>query len=169
MEQHGTFAACIDAELADLGARGIDASTTPAQFEAYMAEASRASHGGHSLVARGLYWLQSASWIEAYGPERVLFVDSAELKDPAGAQLQVDRIFAAMGLPPHPLADATGQNVRSAGSGATFVKGGQPTAANRKGSTEEEAATLGRLRRFFAPFNKKLYAVLGRDLGWPEA
>ena len=71
----------------DLKARGISHESTPDDFESYMAWAATQEHGGHSLVARGLYELQVAGWLEAW--PRVLFIDSAELKSSAGAQREV--------------------------------------------------------------------------------
>lgn len=37
-------------------------------------------HGAHSFVARGLYALQLAGWIEAYGKENVLLLTLDEFK-----------------------------------------------------------------------------------------
>ena len=61
----------------------------------------------------------------------------------------VRSVFAFVGLDPaHVLEDAAPKNVR-----------GEYTAAMAP-------PTEAQLRRFYAPFNAKLYELLGRDLGW---
>ena len=111
------------------------------------------THGGHSLVARGLYALQLAPWLEAFGDARadararLLVLTNEELA--ADPQRTAARACAHVGLPPHPL-DAH-------------------VAASRPNSRRYEPmddATRAKLHAFYAPFNAKLEALLGRRLGW---
>jgi len=142
--QYGTFEEAIMAELAELQARGVTPECTPEEFDSRWAGWAVAQpNGGHSLVARGLYELQVRPWVEAF-PRRVIFIPSVEL-DGEGIQRHVSAVWEAMGLPPYELQDLESQNVRS---------------------NSEPSPIESELRRFYAPFNEKLFGLIGKDLGW---
>lgn len=58
----------------------------------------------------------------------------------------MDKVFSFLELPPHRIEDASAKNTRSYESMAPGVR--------------------EKLAAFYAPYNQKLYQVLGRDLAW---
>ena len=65
-------------------------------------------------------------------------------------------MWAAMGLKSHFTVDAERKNVRQ----------GQDVGAKQKSGTDIEAEQ--RLQQFFAPFNRKLFNLIGRELPWSK-
>lgn len=105
------------------------------------------NHGGHSIVARGLYVLQLRQW-QANWPADQLSVHSiAEIKGAKEDVLRtMDGVFRYLDLPPHDTLDLEAKNTRS------YDK-----------MTEECRAVLD---AYYAPFNAKLFEELGRELKW---
>jgi hypothetical protein len=102
------------------------------------------SHYRYGYLARGLYAERLEEWGKRFGPERLLVVSSEELyADPEGT---LARVVAWLGLPawsPEEL-----------------------PAYNQKPYPGLDPEVRRRLADFFAPHNQRLYALLGRDLGW---
>ena len=108
----------------------------------------------HSYVARGMYAPQLERWQARFGPDRLLVVHSADLyRDPRATYLGIVE-FA--GLP--------------AWAPRTF---GNYSYGRRPKPSEPVAllsdAVRHRLATLFAPHNRRLYALVGRDFGWEGA
>jgi hypothetical protein len=73
------------------------------------------SHGGHSIVLRGLYALQLAPWVTEYplGDKlRVLGLKEI-IGSTAEVQQKVNSIYEFIGLPPHDIPDVAAKNTRA--------------------------------------------------------
>lgn len=108
----------------------------------------------HSYVARGLYASQLERWIAHFGSDRLLVVHSAELyRDPPATYL---RILEFAGLP-----SWLPPKFRN------YSYGGQPKPSDPVARLSEPVRQ--RLAATFAPHNRRLYALVGRDFGWEGA
>lgn len=142
-----TFAEVVEAELADLAQHGITPDTSYAAFRDQYLASRPQGYGSHSLLARGLYALQLLPWLAAFPREQLLVLFMEDMKTPAAAHTQVGRVFDFLGLPPHRIIDTEAKNTRA------YVP--------------LDAATKERLATFYAPFNRQLFALLGREMtGW---
>ena len=97
------------------------------------------------LLAFGLYADALERWWSHVPPERLLVLISEEFF--ADERATVQRVTEFVGLPPHDGYDIT------AGNQGGYVARPSP-------------ATRERLQEFYAPYNQRLYSLLGRDLGW---
>ena len=142
------FSDIVEEEITRLLAMGI---TPECEYDAFrdkvLTPIRETAHGGHSVIARGLYALQLLPWLEAFGGQlRVLSI--GEIKGGrAKVQATIDKVFAFVGIPPHELDEA------------------QLGAKNTRDASERmDAETRARLERFYSPFNARLFALIGRDL-----
>ena len=98
----------------------------------------------YTYAARGLYTEQLERWLERFPRERLLVVPSEDLLD--RPRETYARVLDFLGVPPHELAS-------------------YPQIFKREYS-QMEPETRARLRDRFAEPNRRLYELLGRDLGW---
>ncbi|DBA01206.1 TPA: hypothetical protein N0F65_002341 [Lagenidium giganteum] len=142
-----TFEQIVDEELAELSALGVHPDMDFADFdEKYLKGRLAFDHGAHAYVARGLYALQLADWLVAFKQDDVLVLTLDEMKSSEGLHRTMDKVFSFLELPPHRIEDVTAKNTRKY----------EPLSAELR----------ARLAEFYAPYNEKLNAMLGRDLGW---
>lgn len=101
--------------------------------------------GRPSILGTGLYAEQLERWLARVPPERLLVVCSEELfAAPAAAYA---RVLAFLGLPP-------------------FEPASFAAPRRKKGREPMGADVRARLVDFYREPNERLYALLGRDLGW---
>ena len=117
------------------------------QAEAQLAsgeiESSR-EHQLHSYLARGRYAEQLERWLAAYPRERLLVL---RFEDFVGAPLAgLNRTLEYLGLPPMTTLDLEARNTRK-----------YPPMSDE---------TAARLREYYAPHNRRLETLLGREMGW---
>ncbi|KAG5175068.1 hypothetical protein JKP88DRAFT_265996 [Tribonema minus] len=105
------------------------------------------------LIRKGLYYWQVLHWLRVFGPENVMFVDSEDLR--LHAQATVQAVYKFLGLCPTDTSRLKPENVTPTGRVPEAMR--------------IDAATYARLQAFYAPHNAKLYALIGRDLGWEKA
>jgi hypothetical protein len=98
----------------------------------------------HSYIKRGLYAEQLECWMSVFPREQFLIIKSEDLY--ADPERVVRRALAYLGLRPW--------------TPAGFK------AYHLAGYTDMNPATYRRLTEYFAPHNQRLYALVGRDLGW---
>ena len=131
-----SFEDAIAAEPARLG-----------QAEAQLASGEKASsreHQLHSYLARGRYAEQLERWLAVYPRERVLVL---RFEDFVGAPLAgLNRTLEFLGLSPMTQLDVEARNTR-----------------NYPPMSDDTAA---KLREYYAPHNRRLEALLGREMGW---
>lgn len=102
-------------------------------------------HRRFSYMARGVYVDQLVEWFRHFAREQVLVIRSEDFFDePAGV---VSAVFAFLGLP--------GSQPREY---RRFNSGGEYSGINPQ--------VRQRLTEYFAPHNRRLYDLLGRDFGW---
>jgi hypothetical protein len=97
-----------------------------------------------TYVSRGLYAEQLERWLARFPREQLLVVPSDDLGAQPGKTYR--RILEFVGAPPHELAS-------------------YPRVFSREYS-QMEPGTRDLLRERFAEPNRRLYELLGRDLGW---
>ena len=101
-------------------------------------------HGGHSLVLRGLYALQLLPWIAEFGVNNIKIMSIGAVKgDHTHRTMQ--EVFRFVGLPPTPLASTEAKNVREA-------------------KCPLDKANEDLLEEFYAPYNAKLFELIGRTI-----
>jgi sulfotransferase family protein len=107
-----------------------------------------------SCLARSLYADQLERWLRYFPREQFLILRSEDFyADPAAALKQA---LAFLGVPVH------GLPVR-----AHYVRfAGYATPAESGGAQPIDPALGERLRAYFAPHNRHLYEIIGRDMGW---
>ena len=109
------------------------------------------THGSHSLLLRGLYALQLEPWLDAFSRDNFLFVNCEDLATPQGADRELARAQRHIGLPEHPL------------------DGGYDRHNARINKPPTDDNFLQDLRRFYEPFNRTLFDLLGwkQTNSWP--
>lgn len=101
----------------------------------------------YSYLARGAYAEQLERWWRLFPREQFLILKSEEFYEDPGATF--DQTLAFLGL----------RSWRPAGYKAYHLAE----------YADMDPATRKRLAEHFAPLNRRLYALLGRDLGWEDA
>jgi hypothetical protein len=108
------------------------------------------THGGHSIVARGLYAVQLEPWLKEFSSDQLLIMTINEIKgDKVKIQKTMDKLFSFIGLPPHDIDDAGAKNTRE----YTPI--------------DPEAKKI--LDEFYEPYNLQFCQILGikrEDLHW---
>ncbi len=142
-----TFEQMIDEELLEIEQAGITAESSYADFRDKLLSTRPMTHGGHSLLIRGMYALQLAPYFEHWPKEQLKIVS---MKDIQGTEKQVrkvvNEVFAYMKLPPVDEINLEPRNTREYAPMAEETK--------------------LRLEAFFAPYNEKLFDILGKKLVW---
>ncbi len=142
-----SFEEVVEKEFEELEACGVTPEMTYEEFKTRFLATRPLGYGSHSLLARGLYALQLQPWMAEFGGEKgqlmVLFTE--EMRTGETAQTQVGKVFAFLGLPPHDIIDTEAKNTR------------QYEQLNER--------MKARLAAFYAPFNEKLFEMLGRPGG----
>ena len=96
------------------------------------------------LIEKGIYVNPLARWLRYFGEDKVLVVQSEEFF--SRSQDICDEIFQYLGVESFALEDFKKLNSTS------------------KSSMKEETRDM--LREFYAPYNKILYRLLGREMSW---
>lgn len=104
-------------------------------------------YGSWSYLTRGRYAEQLERWLELFPRDQFHFLTLEELSAHPSETLDATHQF--LGLPPHHPKDLPRLNV------------GQYDPIARE--------TRDRLREYFAPHNRRLYELVGRDFGWDRA
>ncbi|CAM9711367.1 unnamed protein product, partial [Phaeothamnion confervicola] len=102
------------------------------------------------LVRRSLYYYQVKHWVDVFGYENVMVVDSEDLRN---RQVEtIEAVYKFLGLCSIDGSELKPENVNKGGKIPSHMR-----------MTE---ASYNELRDFYKPFNQKLYTLIGRDLGW---
>lgn len=101
-------------------------------------------HRHHSYLARGVYVEQLRAWLEHFPSDQLLVLESGELLRCTPAVYR--KVLDFLGLPPW---EPRAYELHNQGPATTL-----------------EPALRERLAAWFAPHNRALYELLGRDLGW---
>lgn len=128
-----------------------DGGVTPdAPYEAFQQKVLQGlpmTHGGHSIVARGLYVLQLRQWMSLWPAEQIQVHSLSEIKgNKSVVQRTLEDVFSYLNLPPHDISDLEAKN-------------------SRKYEPMPESCRQV-LQDFYAPYNEKLFELLGRTLVW---
>lgn len=124
----------------------------PRSFEEVMEGELRAWETGgelrwRSYLKRGLYAEHLEAWERFFSRDRILVLKSEELF--TAPEQPYAETLRFLGLPDHRPSRFTRHNFHG-------------------DAGEAPAGIAARLASFYAPFNERLYARLGRDLGWPR-
>jgi hypothetical protein len=142
-----TFRQVVDQEIAQLTGAGVAPGCSFEVFRSGVLSRAPLTHGGHSIVARGLYVLQLRRWMQQWPAEQLAVHSLSELKGPrAQVQATMERVFAFLDVPSHDIGDLEAKNTRKYAP--------MPEDCREK------------LAAFYAPFNAELFELLGRELVW---
>lgn len=145
--ENRSFEQIVDDEIKNLLDLGVHPNMSSDEFdEKVICTRPQYDHGAHSFVARGLYALQIAGWIEAFESENVLLLTLEEFKTAENLHATMNKVFKFLDLPYHRIEDTSAKNTRT--------------------YSPIEEAVRAKLAAFYKPFNEKLYTLLGRDMGW---
>jgi hypothetical protein len=137
----------ITEEIDALNAAAITPTSSFDAFQAKVLADLPMNHGGHSVVARGLYALQLLQWQAQWSANQLSVHSISELKGSKEDVLRtMQGVFEYLDLPPHDQLDLEAKNTRK-----------------YEGMDE---ACRAKLDAYYAPFNKRLFEVLGRELVW---
>jgi hypothetical protein len=100
----------------------------------------------YSYITRGIYVEQLAQWLQVFPQEQFLLLKSEEFFREPGRLF--DQVLRFLELPSCPL-----PRYRS---------------LNSHGYAPMRPETRDRLARYYEPYNRQLYDLLGRDFGWNE-
>ena len=142
-----SFEAVVREEIAQLRELGISPTCSFELFREKVLRPLPMTHGGHSIVARGLYVLQVRQWAQEWPADQLRVYSINEIKGTKSAvQATMEEVFAFLHLPPHDLEDVEAKNTRS------------------YAPMPEVCRQL--LEEFYAPYNAKLFEMLNRELVW---
>eukprot|EP01041_Mallomonas_annulata_P003704 gene3704-7366_t len=142
-----SFEEIIEKEIAELEAAGIEPDSSFELFQRTILQGLPMGHGGHSIVARGLYVLQLQPWMEAFSNYQIMVMGSRDIQgDRQKVRKAMTDVYGFLGLRPHDIEDVSAKNTRA----------------------YEPMSTEGRerLTAFYEPYNNKLWEMLGRVLEW---
>lgn len=141
-----TFEEIIETEIKQCEDNGINPDVSYEIFERTLLTSLPMNHGGHSIILRGLYALQLIPWLENF-PEQIKILSISEIK---GTKQQIQQtlnsVFEFISLPPSDIEDVEPKNARN--------------------YSEMSPQARARLEEFYAPYNEKLFSLLGRRLEW---
>ena len=157
-----SFGEVVEEEIAELETMGVHKEGYRSlDFSRDIVSSRPMGHGGHSIVARGLYAFQLEPWLQAYpssastsastGGESKSKVKMSiySIGDLSASQVQatMNQAYSAVGLPPHelPAEDSVPRNTRQM-------------------KRDMEPEVRARLEAFYAPFNERLFSLVGRRL-----
>jgi hypothetical protein len=103
-----------------------------------------AAHRRYSYMARGLYADQLETWLRHFPREQLLVIRSEDFFDDPGTT--VAQVIEYLGLPPWKSREYRKFNAGEYG--------------------DMDPAIRQQLSEYYAPHNRRLYALLGRDFGW---
>jgi hypothetical protein len=142
-----TFEQVLEEEMQEILASGITAESSYEEFKEKLLQTRPMTHGGHSLIIRGMYAFQLMPYL-AQWPTKQLKILS--MKEITGTNKQVkhvvNEVFQFMELPPVDEINLEPRNTRK-----------------YEGMKIE---TKQQLEEFFKPYNQKLFELLGRELVW---
>ena len=170
-----SFEELVDVDMALLAEAGVaeqsaDGVIDAARLQACYLDRLPHGHGSHGYVGRGLYAAQLEILFSCFPREQVLVLSLEQLKGLDSTQATMAAVYDFVGLPPFdivggaPLSSSLRRNTR--GAQALAMCAGDPTPKNTRDYEPIGAEMQARLRKFYAPHNRRLYELLGRDLGW---
>lgn len=146
-----TFEEVVDQEISELNSKGLFRADPPfssADFTREIVSSRPMGHGGHSIVARGLYVFQLQPWLDAY-PLQGGKMSIYSIGDLASESVQatMDVVYSHVGLPPHTLSQEEVQPKNT-----------------RETKVPMDSAVRQKLEEFYAPFNERFFSLIGRRI-----
>ena len=142
-----SFETVIREEIKFLQECGISPTVSDDTWREKVLQHMPMTHGGHSIVARGLYVLQLRPWAAQWPADQISVHSLSEIKGTKGdIQRTMDDVFDYLHLPPHDCVDVEAKNTRKY----------EPMSAESRAILNE----------FYAPYNAELFKFLERELVW---
>lgn len=138
-----------------------------ASFEEHVITEDGSINRSYKAVKRSIYHKHLARWLEFFSLKQIFIIDSQELvENPAAVMFKVEDFLGIE----HKIKPSNFYFNKTKGFFCIQTEGKQKCLAESKGREHPEVdeVVLKRLRRFFAPHNRKLYEMIGHDFGWPE-
>lgn len=144
---HLTFMEAIRQEIDFLHTHGLSPTVNSSVFEKEVLARLPTEHGKHSIVARGLYAMQLEQWFKVWPKEQLSIYSIKEvIGSKEDVQHTLNRVFEYLGLPHYDI-----QNI-------------EPKNSRKYKPMPEDCRAL--LDEFYAPYNARLFELLGRELVW---
>lgn len=102
------------------------------------------------LIKKGLYYYQILHWMQIFGRENVMIVESDDLR--YRQKETIEGVYKFLGLCPVDVSKLPDENIT--------------TSYAIPANMQMSEAAYKDLQAFFEPYNQKLYKLIGRDLGW---
>jgi hypothetical protein len=141
-----SFEEVMEAEIQELEQNGINQFSTIEDFQKKIVAKRPLDHGGHSIIARGLYCFQIEHYMDAFPQNQILFMGIRELKK-ENLSNALQTVFDHIGLPFEEISDTEAKNKRT-----------------YQGSLREETRVF--LEKFYAPYNDRLFRFLDKKFDW---
>jgi len=141
-----TFEQVIQLEMKELEDCGISPTISYDDFAKNFLPSRPLNHGGHSMLARGMYAIQLIPWLESFPPDQIKIIRMEDLRENENVQSIIDDVFNFIELPSCPVECTQAHNTR------TYP------------SISPETQQL--LTEFYRPYNERLYEMLGRNMQW---
>lgn len=99
-----SFDEVVQIEIDELRRCNITPTSSCADFQRLVVSTRPMGHGGHSVIARGLYALQLIPYIEAFTADQLKVMSINDIKGDRGkVQTVMDSVFDFIGIPTHDL------------------------------------------------------------------
>lgn len=99
-----SFETIVSEEIKELTEKGIEPCSSGVDFQKKIASTRPMGHGGHSIIARGLYELQLQPFLEAFPQDQLKIMTIGDLKGcKQSVQQAMESVFSFIGLPTHDL------------------------------------------------------------------
>jgi hypothetical protein len=142
-----SFAEVVSQEMQEISRAGITAESSYADFQSKLLSQCPMDHGGHSLLMRGMYALQLQPYLDQWPADRLKILSIKDIQgSPKDVKRTINEVFDFIHLPKVDILDIEAKNTR------TY----EPLAPELR----------QQLEAFFAPFNEKLFTLLGRRMEW---
>jgi hypothetical protein len=142
-----SFEEIITEEMNELKQNQIHANSTLEEFQQAIVSNKPMTHGGHSLLFRGLYCFQVENYLREYSLDQLLILSISDIKSNDKLTKTMEKVFQFIGIPYEEIADTNAKNTR---------------AYQRK--INEETKVL--LEEFYKPYNERLFRALGYNISW---
>ena len=146
-----SFDDIIQSEIDELHHLGITPDSSYDTFKNNFLISRPLTHGGHSLIARGLYAIQLEPWLKVLDKNIMIMTikDITKNKNSNNndnIQKNIEKVLSFIGIPPHDIDDLEPKNTR-----------------NYEPMSE---TTRRRLEQFYEPYNQRLWKLLNRNIDW---
>ncbi|XP_045158585.1 heparan sulfate glucosamine 3-O-sulfotransferase 1-like [Mercenaria mercenaria] len=138
-----------------------------ASFEEHVLDSKGNINRSYKAVKRSIYHKHLSHWLEFFSLDQIFIIESQDLVDnPAGVMYEVEEFLQVE----HKIKPSNFYFNKTKGFYCIKTDDVQKCLADSKGRQHPDVDTTvqRKLRRFFAPHNRKLYKMIGTNFHWLE-